>query len=541
MRRSHHTRVASRRLPAVWPWLFTLLCVFFVEPALAQAEQAASGQPSGAKSVSERGAEGSPRAAVRDFLEACRAGNFANAARNLELLPAEVPDGATTARQLKAVLDRHVWLDLDEISSAPEGKLDDRLGPSLEEIGRVPLSAGGSEPVRLARRLLDGSERWVFSHATVERVPVWYEHLEHRWALEHLPRALLKVGPRDLLYWQWLALPVLFLIAWLLGYLLDRITLAVVRRLVSRTQATWDDELLERIGGPLTAAWALISAYALIPSLGLYQPAQDFLHDVLRGGLLVVFFWTLSRSIDVAVGIVAQSSWAQESGASRSLLPLGARVGKVLLIAVAAVAMLSELGYPVASLLAGLGIGGLAFALAAQKTVENLFGAFSIGADQPFREGDFVKVEDFVGTVEAIGLRSTRIRTLDRTLISIPNGRLADMRLESFAARDRFRLACTLGLVYETSVSQMRQVLADLEQTLRSHPKIWPEAVVVRFAAFADSSLNIDIMAWFEVTDWNEFMEVRQDILLQFMEVVERAGSSFAFPTRTVHLVKADA
>jgi MscS family membrane protein len=150
-------------------------------------------------------------------------------------------------------------------------------------------------------------------------------------------------------------------------------------------------------------------------------------------------------------------------------------------------------------------------------------------------------VEDFVGTVEAIGLRSTRIRTLDRTLISIPNGRLADMRLESFAARDRFRLACTVGLVYETSVSQLRQVLTDLEETLRAHPKIWPEAVVVRFAAFADSSLNIDIMAWFEVADWDEFMQVRQDILLQFMEVVERAGSSFAFPTRTVHLVKSEA
>jgi MscS family membrane protein len=204
---------------------------------------------------------------------------------------------------------------------------------------------------------------------------------------------------------------------------------------------------------------------------------------------------------------------------------------------VALVAFLAELGYPVASLVAGLGIGGLALALAAQKTVENLFGAFSIGADQPFREGDFVRIEDFVGTVEAIGLRSTRFRTLDRTLITIPNGKLADMRLESLTERDRMRLACTIGLVYGTTTSQMKTVLAGLERVLRAHPRIWPDAVVVRFKEFGDSSLNIEVMAWFQTSVWSEFQLMRQDILLQFMDVVEKAGSSFAFPTRTVHLV----
>jgi MscS family membrane protein len=197
---------------------------------------------------------------------------------------------------------------------------------------------------------------------------------------------------------------------------------------------------------------------------------------------------------------------------------------------------LSQLGYPVATLLAGLGIGGLAVALAAQKTVENLFGAFSIGADQPFREGDFVRIEDFVGTVEHIGLRSTKVRTLDRTLITIPNGKLAEMRLESFSARDRIRLACTIGLVYETSTEQMRQVLTELESVLREHPKIWPDAVVVRFMAFAGSSLDIEIMAWFQTSDWSEFQVIRQDVLLAFMDVVEGAGTAFAFPTRTIHL-----
>ena len=241
--------------------------------------------------------------------------------------------------------------------------------------------------------------------------------------------------------------------------------------------------------------------------------------------------------MDVARQVIIGASWTKDHPSARALLPLGSRVAKVLVMILGLVAMLSELGYPVTSLVAGLGIGGLAFALAAQKTVENLFGAFSLGADQPFREGDFVHIEDFVGTVEAIGLRSTSIRTLDRTIISIPNGKLADMRVESFTARDRLRLACTIGLVYETTVAQMRDVLAGLERVLHEQPKIWPDAVIVRFVSFGDSSLNVDVMAWFQTANWNEFQSIRQDILLRFMEVVEKAGSSFAFPTRTLHVV----
>jgi MscS family membrane protein len=252
--------------------------------------------------------------------------------------------------------------------------------------------------------------------------------------------------------------------------------------------------------------------------------------------LLVDFFWAAWRIVDVSGHMALKSPWAARVPASRALVPLGARSAKVVLLAIAIVASLSLFGYPVASLVAGLGIGGLALALAAQKTVENLFGAFSIGVDQPFREGDFVKIEDFVGTVEAIGLRSTRFRTLDRTIVTIPNGKLADMKLESFSERDRLRLAAVVGLVYSTTPAQLRSALAGFEAVLRAHPKIWPDAVVVRFREFAASSLDIEIMAWFLTRDWGEFQQIRQEILLQFMEVVERAGSSFAFPTRTVHL-----
>jgi len=182
----------------------------------------------------------------------------------------------------------------------------------------------------------------------------------------------------------------------------------------------------------------------------------------------------------VLAEVLTRSTWAERNRASRALIPLIIRVSQMALAAIAVITLLSELGYAVTSLIAGLGVGGLAVALAAQKTLENLFGAFAIGADQPFREGDFVRVDDFVATVESIGMRSTRFRTQDRTLITIPNGKLADMKVESFAARDRLRFASVLSLAYGTAPGQVRAVLEGVERTLRAQPKLWPDSVTTR-------------------------------------------------------------
>jgi len=336
--------------------------------------------------------------------------------------------------------------------------------------------------------------------------------------------------------WQWFIIPALAVVLAFVALLLGRATRAILARLVAKTAVEWDDVLVARVRGPLSLGWFLLLCYVALPWLGLSERAREMGQRLMHGLLFLAVFWALYRAVDVAAQALISSRWSKENSSSRSLVSLGARVAKVGVVAAGAVAMLSELGYPVASILAGLGIGGLAVALAARSTLENLFGAFSIGADQPFHEGDFVRIEDFVGTVEAIGLRSTKIRTLDRTLISMPNGKLADMRVESFTARDRIRLACTVGLLYSTTATQMREVLAGLERVLRSHPKIWPDAVVVRFKELAASSLDIEVMAWFTTRDWGEFQLIRQGILVDFMEVVTKAGTSFAFPTRTVHV-----
>jgi MscS family membrane protein len=321
-----------------------------------------------------------------------------------------------------------------------------------------------------------------------------------------------------------------------IGRLIAALARPVLGRLARRSAVHWDDALVGAATTPFSVLLALQAVRATAPWLALDQPATRMLGTVVALATTSMVLWLAFRIVDVVRAILETRAWAVERPATRSLLAITGRLAKVLIVILTGIVVLAYLGVSVGSLVAGLGIGGLAIALAAQKTVENLFGTLSIGVDQPLREGDFVRVGELVGTVEAIGLRSTRLRTLDRTVVTIPNGQLADQLVESYTVRDRMRLACTIGLVYDTSAAQLAKTLEDLEATLRAHPRIWTESVVVRFKSFGESSLDIEIMAWFVTTEWSEFQLIRQEILLEFMKVVERNGTSFAFPTRTLHV-----
>jgi MscS family membrane protein len=354
----------------------------------------------------------------------------------------------------------------------------------------------------------------------------------------HLPAPLLEAGPRGLLWWQWLAIPVLLAVALAAGAFLGLVTRRVLGHLAARTRARWDDALIDRLARPIAALWAIAVMTALQGLLALGPSAESVLHQLLRAATYFVFFWAGFRAIDVAFTAAARAPWALTNAGLAGLLPLGRQISQVVLVALGLVAVLNELGFQVASLLAGVGIGGIALALAAQKTVENLFGSVAIGVDQPFRVGDFVKVDDVSGTVEAVGMRSTRIRTLDRTIVTIPNGKLSEMRAETFAVRDRIRLYANLGLAFGTTAAQMRAVLDGIQGALRAQPKLFPEGMSVRFTEVQESALNVEVSAWLATADWNEFTLLRQELLLRFLEVVEGAGTSLAFPTRTVHLVE---
>lgn len=484
-----------------------------------------------AEEVDER----SPRSAVTAYLDAARSGRFEEAARYLDV-PPDYPDtGPVLAFRLKAVLDRHLWIDVESLSAAPDGALDDGLAPHLEQIGRIQATSVSKVPVRLARAKPGDPVAWRFTRTTVREIDEIYRELPNRVILEHVPASLRRTGPLDLAWWQWLALPALVLVCGVLAGGLASLTRYVLLRVARGTHAGWDDALVVRMRGPLWLLLGIGLGYVSLPQLSLAVPAEERLRVLLRMGAIVALFWSALRSVDLASDVL-RAAPAMQVHSARSLLPVLTRITKAGVMAMLVVALLSGLGLPVASLIAGLGVGGIALALAAQKTVENVFGAVSIGVDVPFQVGDYVKVGDTVGTVETIGLRSTRLRTLDRTLVAIPNGGLADARVENYTSRDRMRLATTIGLEYGTTEAQLRAVMEQIEAELRSHPHIWPDTIVVRFVGFGASSLDIDVMAWFQTRDWNEFQLFRQQALLEVMRIVERNGTSFAFPTRTLHL-----
>ena len=363
-----------------------------------------------------------------------------------------------------------------------------------------------------------------------------------RWLHAILPDTFFAVGPKGLMWWQWLAFPVLIIVALAIGRILGTATRGALRRLTRKTTTKWDDRLLARISGGIGMLWAVIAFRVLLPLIELEKldPKINAFGNVLTalGVILVVTtFWMIWRSIDVLIELMLEQHWAIGNASARSLLSVGGNFIRIGVFLAGVVSTLAVLHFEVATLVAGLGIGGIAIAFGAQKTVENLFGSLALAIDQPCRVGDTIKVEDVVGTVEGIGARSTRIRTIDRTVVTLPNGRLSDLRIETFAVRDRIKFGTTIKLYYDTTQAQLNQVLEGLEQVLREHPKIWPDNIIVRFSGFGESSLEIEVLCWFQTSDYDHFRDYRQQVLMGFMRVVEQANVSFAFP-QPVHVVR---
>jgi MscS family membrane protein len=250
--------------------------------------------------------------------------------------------------------------------------------------------------------------------------------------------------------------------------------------------------------------------------------------------------WLLMRLVNV-VGEVAEQRLVDRG--QQTAVPLvdpGRKVVKGVIFLIAFVAMLDNFGFNVTALVAGLGVGGIAVALAAQKSIENLFGGIMLYADRPVRVGDFCGFGGRTGVVEEIGMRSTRIRTLDRTLVTVPNAEFSSLQIENFAKRDFIRLATTLGLRYETTPEQLRHLLVELRRLLYAHPMVSNDPARVRFTGFGAYSLDVEITAYVTTSDWAEFLGVREDLYLRMMDLVEASGTGFAFPSQTLYVGKDD-
>jgi MscS family membrane protein len=321
-----------------------------------------------------------------------------------------------------------------------------------------------------------------------------------------------------------------------IGFLLARVSVSAGRRVGRRMHATLDDRLVRHMRAPLLAVWTVVAYRALVEFIGLSIGTTKFVDLVARAFAVAFATWVAIRATYVAEKELPGSHWAGEKPEMRSLLPLLGRVLRIVLLAIGAIVLVAQFGYSVATLITGLGIGGIAVALAMQKTLEHMFGSIAISIDQPIRVGDWVKVGETEGEVEAIGLRSTRLRTLERSLVVIPNGRLSEMQMENFGVRDRVLLRTNMALAYGTRVDQVQRIRDEVDTLLRDHPLVWPGNIIVRFKGLGPVALDIEVICWMATKDFNVFRAAREEIFFRMMKIVEQAGSDFAYPLDKRHL-----
>lgn len=481
-----------------------------------------------------------PRQAVVGFLEAARAGEYATAAHYLDL--GDIPDserartGPRLARRLKIVLDTTFWVDPDALSDRENGQLDDGLGPDADLL--TTLRVGNRElPIRVHRVSLDGGgHAWVFDRNTVAATGPLYGEFGFGWLGDHLPASFFSIRLFEVTLWQFIAGALLLGIGWLAARVLTAPLMGILNRSVRRTRVRWDDDLAAAVRGPLIAGLFASAVYFGSHWLGLATPVQAGLAIVWRLLTIMILGWLLSSWVSVGAKLLVKAVADDEGSLAKSFVPLFARVARIGVWVLVGVLALDAAGIRVMGLIAGLGIGGLAIAFAAQKTIENFFGALAIASDRPFQKGDFVDVGGVKGTVEAVGLRSTRLRTLARSVVTIPNASVSTATVENIGARERILFNPTIGLIYGTTRAQIELVIDEIKKLLERHPKVWRESYRVRMAAFGASSVDIGILSWIDTTDYNEYTAVVEELNLEIMRVVEEAGTSFAFPSQTLYL-----
>ena len=483
---------------------------------------------------------GTPRGAVYGFAAASNKGDYERAAEYLDLRrlsKEQRQSGPELARQLRSAIGRALSVDYSIFSDAPEGIAEDGLPSWQDELGVIETQQGlVTLLLQRVPREGDGVRIWKISSDTVARTADLYEEFGPGWLEAWLPAYFFEVRLLKLELADWLGLVIFAIAGWLVAFVLTGTVVRLLGWLSNSRDRAPDERIIDLVRRPVRLSLAILVFAMGRRALALDLPMEESLGLLERALWIVATVWLFFRLIDWAgIQLRKRAERRDNLGVVPVLIPLK-RFGKFLVVTFGFLGVLATLGVDITAAMAGLGVGGIAVALAAQKTIENLFGGISLLADQPVRVGDFFRYGDQVGTVEEIGLRSTRVRTLDRTVVTIPNGDFSNLQLENYARRDRMRLWTTIGVRYETTPDQLRYLLARLRELLFAHPRVTDDPARVRLVAFGAYSLDIEIFAYVDTADWNEFLGIREDIYLRFMDVVAESGTGFAFPSTTTYL-----
>jgi MscS family membrane protein len=463
-----------------------------------------------------------PRSAATHFLEACHSGDYVRASQYLDLheIPAKNRGtvGVQRARQLEAILNSDSHFDVLRLSQEPQGNPNDSQNPTVEHVAAISRD-GRSFPIDLERVQSPPNQQiWLFSAQTVAEIPGLTPTTTESALEARLPRFLVQITLLATPLWKWLALIILALlilfIALFIGQLLAKILLPIRRRWL------WLHALLN-------PAVVIVAVIGFRIAEGFIDPSA--LARLYIGRLLLLLFtasvaWGLVNLVDVFMNRFDRVLNAKHRVVSQSLIYLGRRFFKVLIICFAAVTILSNWGYDMTTILAGLGVGGIAVALAAQSTIANVFGGVSVIGDAPITVGDFGSFGGVVGTVEDIGLRSTRVRTLSRTVVSIPNSSFAGINLENYSLRDKILFNPTFQIKRSTPKDQIRHVIAGIQDALSKNKMVELGPNPVRISALSAASFAIEIFAYVLTPDINEFYKIEAELFLTLDDVLTSTG-----------------
>ncbi len=479
-----------------------------------------------------------PRGTVQGFITAVAEQDYERASQYLNLNDVSSDQGGQeVARVLQHLLDQGNLLPYARISNHNDGSTDDNLPSDKEHVGTI--SVNGKTVNIILEQIEDPRQNpiWLFSKETIMSISgITADNvlLVDKILPDFLKNNLWGGVPIG----QWLIVLLLIGFSYLIAWGFTSFGKYIIPKLWVRAREEPHSGVIEALSLPIRLYIGVWLFVVFTQELGIsIILRQSFSGVTIIIGIIaiLILLWQLAGFL----GGFTQKRMVQRGNISgMSIVLFLQRAAKTVVIVFGVIAILSVLGIDVTAGLAALGIGGLALALGAQKTMENLVGSVTLVADQPIRVGDFCKVGEIVGTIESIGMRSTRIRTLNRTIVTIPNGEFSSAKIENYAHRDRFWFHPILNLRYETTPDQMRYLLVELRSILYAHPKVSPEPARVRFIQLNSASLDIEVFAYVNVAKFDEFLEVQEDLLLRMMDVVEASGTGFAFPSQTIYFAR---
>jgi MscS family membrane protein len=480
-----------------------------------------------------------PYGCVSGFLKAVARGDYSEAAQFLDTRksPSQAQE---LARQLQVVINNDFSGDVNELSRARSGTLTDGLPENRERVGTIQTTSGNFDLLLSRVQRPSGPSFWLFSTETLAKVPDAFEDA-HSNAVERFVERSLSPAFRgyqvlSLPLWRWVVIMLGLIVAVALASLVTRALIPLLRVPVRRWFAESGDQYLVRIRPPLRLLFLSI-AIGLLGKMAISVLARAFWAKVAWVVAVISLAWLLIQFANIVNDLRSTQLRARSASIQNALFGLAHRIFRLLVVFFAVALLLHGAGVNVSAMLAGLGIGGIALALAAQKTVEDLFGGVALVTRRAVRVGDFCKVADNLGIVEDIGLGAIRVRTLNRTVLTIPNGKVSQMELENFSMREKMWFHPRFGLPFSASPERVRSVLAQVTDLLKNDPRVEREGARIRLVDFGPSSLTFEVFAYVTTPDYTAFLQIQEDLLLRIMDVINAHGMTIAMPSQAAYII----